>query len=120
MSTPTITPNAAGVENAGPARCLTCRECGAEYALEARYACDECFGPLEVSYDFVGVTRESIQAGPSNMWRYAGLLPVSADVVDGKNLQPGFTHLIKADNLAKVLGMRALWIKDDSGNPTLH
>ncbi len=118
MSTPTITLNAAGVENAGPARCLTCRECGAEYALEARYACDECFGPLEVSYDFVGVTRESIQAGPSNMWRYAGLLPVSADVVDGKNLQPGFTHLIKADNLAKALGMRALWIKDDSGNPT--
>ena len=118
MSTPTITPNAAGVENAGPARCLTCRECGAEYALEARYACDECFGPLEVSYDFVGVTRESIQAGPSNMWRYAGLLPVSADVADGKNLQPGFTHLIKADNLAKALGMRALWIKDDSGNPT--
>jgi threonine synthase len=97
---------------------LTCRECGAEYALEARYACDECFGPLEVSYDFVGVTRESIQAGPSNMWRYAGLLPVSADVADGKNLQPGFTHLIKADNLAKALGMRALWIKDDSGNPT--
>jgi threonine synthase len=97
---------------------LTCRDCGAEYALEARYACDECFGPLEVSYDFVGVTRESIQAGPSNMWRYAGLLPVSADVVDGKNLQPGFTHLIKADNLAKALGMRALWIKDDSGNPT--
>ena len=118
MSTPTITLNAAGVENAGPARCLTCRECGAEYALEARYACDECFGPLEVSYDFVGVTRESIQAGPSNMWRYAGLLPVSADVADGKNLQPGFTHLIKADNLAKALGMRALWIKDDSGNPT--
>ena len=118
MSTPTITPNAAGVENAGPARCLTCRECGAEYALEARYACDECFGPLEVSYDFVGVTRESIQAGPSNMWRYSGLLPVSADVADGKNLQPGFTHLIKADNLAKALGMRALWIKDDSGNPT--
>ena len=118
MSTPTITPNTAGVENAGPARCLTCRECGAEYALEARYACDECFGPLEVSYDFVGVTRESIQAGPSNMWRYAGLLPVSADVADGKNLQPGFTHLIKADNLAKALGMRALWIKDDSGNPT--
>ena len=118
MSTPTITLNAAGVENAGPARCLTCRECGAEYALEARYACDECFGPLEVSYDFAGVTRESIQAGPSNMWRYAGLLPVSADVVDGKNLQPGFTHLIKADNLAKALGMRALWIKDDSGNPT--
>ena len=118
MSTPTITPNAVGVENAGPARCLTCRECGAAYALEARYACDECFGPLEVSYDFVGVTRESIQAGPSNMWRYAGLLPVSAGVAGGKNLQPGFTHLIKADNLAKVLGMRALWIKDDSGNPT--
>ncbi|MEI6693454.1 MAG: threonine synthase [Actinomycetes bacterium] len=118
MSTPTIAANDAGIESAGPARCLTCRECGAEYPLEARYACEECFGPLEISYDFVGVTRQSIQAGPSNMWRYAGLLPVDPDVNGGKNLQPGFTHLIKADNLAKALGMRALWVKDDSGNPT--
>jgi len=119
VSTPTINPPTPDVSfDVGPARCLTCRECGAEYPLAARYACDECFGPLEVSYDFQGVTRESIQAGPANMWRYAGLLPVAADVATGKNLQPGFTHLIKADNLAAALGMRALWVKDDSGNPT--
>ena len=52
------------------------------------------------------------------MWRYAPLLPVGADVAAGKNLQPGFTHLIRSDNLARELGMRALWVKDDSGNPT--
>jgi len=102
----------------GPARGLSCRECGATYPLAARYVCDECFGPVEVAYEFGAVTRESIEAGPTNMWRYAGLLPVPADVADGKNLQPGFTHLIRADNLAAELGMRRLWVKDDSGNPT--
>jgi threonine synthase len=102
----------------GPARCLSCRECGAEYALGARYACDECFGPLEVAYDFGTVTRAQIEAGPANMWRYAPLLPVPANVNDTKNLHPGFTQLIKADNLAAELGLAKLWVKDDSGNPT--
>jgi threonine synthase len=79
----------------------------------------ECFGPLEVAYDFGTVTREQIEAGPNNMWRYAPLLPVAAWVADEPNLNPGFTKLIKADNLAKALGMTGtLWVKDDSGNPT--
>jgi threonine synthase len=117
VSTPTLAP--ADLSAAlGPARCLACRECGAEYALGARYACDDCFGPLEVSYDFGTVTRAQIEAGPANMWRYAPLLPVPADVASGKNLLPGFTHLIKTDNLATELGMTNLWVKDDSGNPT--
>jgi threonine synthase len=103
----------------GPAARLTCRECGADYALGAAYACIECFGPLEVGYDFVDVTRERIEAGPSNMWRYSCLLPVAAYAGDEPNLNPGLTKLVRADNLARALGMTGtLWVKDDSGNPT--
>ena len=111
---PAITP-----ESFGPATALRCRECGTEYGLGAAYSCAECFGPLEVAYDFGTVTREQIDAGPNNMWRYAPLLPVAAWVADEPNLNPGFTKLVKADNLAKALGMTGtLWVKDDSGNPT--
>jgi len=78
----------------------------------------ECFGPLEVSYEFGNVTREQIEAGPASIWRYSALLPVSAAAVDEPNLQPGWTRIVKADILAAELGMTKLWIKDDSGNPT--
>jgi threonine synthase len=97
---------------------LNCRECGATYDLGAAYACAECFGPLEVAYDFSGVRRDDISAGPANMWRYADLLPVPASAVTAPNLNPGWTRLHSADRLAAELGMRKLWIKDDSGNPT--
>jgi threonine synthase len=102
----------------GPATALTCRECGASYDLGPRYACEECFGPLEISYDFGGVTRASIEAGPENIWRYKGLLPVPSHVTETPNTEPGGTRLVRADNLAEALGLRALWVKDDSGNPT--
>jgi threonine synthase len=102
----------------GPATALTCRECGASYDLGPRYACEECFGPLEISYDFGGVTRASIEAGPENIWRYKGLLPVPSHVTETPNTEPGGTRLVRADNLAEALGLRALWEKDDSGNPT--
>jgi len=103
----------------GPANRLVCRECGASYDLGAAYACIECFGPLEVGYDFTGVTRELIESGPQNMWRYSCLLPVAAYAGDERNLNPGLTKLVRADNLAAALGMTGtLWIKDDSGNPT--
>ena len=104
----------------GPAQGLSCRECGQLYALGARYVCEECFGPLEVAYDIApgSVTRERIEAGPPSIWRYRDLLPVPTDVADHPNLAPGRTQLVKADNLARALGMRALWVKDDSGNPT--
>lgn len=102
----------------GNAEALTCRECGSRYELGAAYSCAECFGPLEVAYDFSGVTREEIAAGPQSLWRYAPLLPVSADAASAPNLQPGWTKLHSADRLAAELGMRKLWIKDDSGNPT--
>jgi threonine synthase len=95
-----------------------CRECGAEQTLGPYYACAECFGPLEVGYDFPAVTRAGIEAGPQNIWRYAELLPVRRDIASIPNTEPGLTRLVRADNLARELGLRRLWVKDDSGNPT--
>jgi threonine synthase len=97
---------------------LSCRACGAKSALGPFYACMECFGPLEVGYEFPTITREQIEAGPKNIWRYQPLLPVPVDVASYPNTEPGYTRLIDAGNLARELGLRKLWVKDDSGNPT--
>jgi threonine synthase len=102
----------------GSAVGLACRECGATEPLGPFYACSECFGPLEVSYEFGAVTRESIGAGPRSIWRYRDLLPVPSNVADTANLEPGGTPLVRADRLAAELGLRRLWVKDDSANPT--
>ncbi|POM25625.1 Threonine synthase [Actinomadura rubteroloni] len=104
--------------NLGPATALVCRECGHRRELGAFYACEECFGPLEIEYDFGGLTRADIESGPANIWRYRGLLPVPANVADTPNTEPGLTRLVRADNLAEALGLQRLWVKDDSGNPT--
>jgi threonine synthase len=119
-TTPHATPESAG---RGPSRFgfathLACRECGHTCALGSTHVCDQCFGPLEVAYELPPLTRESIERGPLNMWRYASLLPVPPDVACRPNLEPGWTRLIRADQLAQVLGMRELWIKDERGNPT--
>lgn len=97
-----------------------CKECSREYPLSPMNVCDFCFGPVEVQYDYdaieKAVTRESIQAGPHSMWRYAEFLPV-----DGSNpvdLNAGFTPLVKADRLGKLLGLNNLYLKNDSVNPT--
>jgi threonine synthase len=102
----------------GNATALACRECGNEVELGPSYACPECFGPLEVAYDFPAITREEIEAGPANIWRYKALLPVPADIESSPNTEPGFTRLIEAKNLARELGLTKLWVKDDSTNPT--
>ncbi|MGH8940489.1 MAG: threonine synthase [Actinomycetes bacterium] len=102
----------------GPARALSCRECGHQVPLAAEFACTECFGPLEVAYDFGTVTRSDIEAGPRSIWRYRGLLPVPTSVTAHPNTEPGLTRLVRADRLAAALGVRTLWIKDDTGNPT--
>jgi threonine synthase len=105
-----------------PARGLACRACGAEYPLIAQHACYECFGPLEVAYDqaaLARVTREQIEAGPQNIWRYAGLLPAGQDPATRVTLDPGLTPLVSAPALAAAVGLRApLYVKDDSANPT--
>ena len=102
----------------GYATKLSCRECGHTRDLGPWYACEECFGPLEVAYELPHLTRAAIESGPQNIWRYASLLPVPADVAASPNTEPGCTKLVRADNLARALGMRRLWVKDDSANPT--
>jgi threonine synthase len=102
----------------GNATALSCRECGHQVALGPFYACPECFGPLEIAYDFPQVTREEIEAGPRNIWRYKALLPVPSDIETSPNTEPGFTRLLKADNLGRELGIANLWVKDDTTNPT--
>jgi threonine synthase len=102
----------------GNATSLTCRECGKATSLGPFYACEDCFGPLEVGYDLPRLTRADIEAGPLNIWRYAPLLPVPADIASRPTTEPGFTKLVRADGLARELGMRRLWVKDDTGNPT--
>jgi threonine synthase len=102
----------------GPAVALSCRECGTRYELGPSFACLECFGPLEAAYSFGKVTRADIESGPANIWRYRSLLPVPADVISKPNMNPGWTRLVKAGNLGRALGIRSLYVKDDSGNPT--
>jgi len=97
---------------------LVCKECKREYPAEALHVCEFCFGPLEVNYDYeaIKLTREAIANGPLTIWRYKELLPVETDeLVD---LQAGFTPLIEAKNLAKLLGLKKLWLKNDTVNPT--
>src|SRR6266705_2743442 len=99
-------------------KALKCRECGREYPLTANHVCEFDFGPLEVVYDYDHIrrslTRAAIQSRPKAMWRYRELLPVANDPTVGT--QVGFTPLVKADRLAKRLGIRELWIKNDTVN----
>jgi threonine synthase len=103
-----------------PADALKCKECGTSYPLEARYVCERCFGPLEVAYrppsgDAAELKRR-IQAGPHTLWRYADFLPLEGPPRSA--LPTGWTPLVKADRLARRLGIRELWIKNETANPT--
>jgi threonine synthase len=100
---------------------LKCKECGTAYELEARYVCENCFGPLEVSYDLTGLdaaeVKRGIQAGSQGIWRYSDFLPFKGR--PGDPLEPGLTPLLRADRLAERLGIEAeVWIKNDAANPT--
>jgi len=103
-----------------PATHLSCRRCGAEQPLEAVGTCPKCFGPLDPQYDWNDlrrtVTRESIEAGPRSLWRYAPLLPVAAP--GDERLPVGCTPLVAAPRLAEELGIRELYLKLDTANPT--
>jgi threonine synthase len=118
VTTPTHQPAPATLSRFGYASGLSCRECGAGYPLGSTHACAECFGPLEVRYDYPALSRSAISTGPPNIWRYASLLPVPPDVAATPNTEPGLTRLVHAEQLGRELGMRALWIKDERANPT--
>src|SRR2546423_12094202 len=102
----------------GTAGELVCRECGCSTPLAAEFACAECSGRLKIGYDFEPITHSDIESGPLSIWRYRKLLPVPDNVDEHPNTQPGLTRLIRADRLAKALGLRRVWVKDDTGNPT--
>jgi threonine synthase len=99
---------------------LKCKECGESYPLDARFVCEQCFGPLEVAYDFSDLdpdeARRKIQAGSRGIWRYSDFLPFEGRPADP--LEPGLTPLIRADRLAERLGLGEVWIKNDAANPT--
>ncbi len=88
---------------------LRCKECGTGYELEARYVCEECFGPLEVAYDHAGLdpaeAKRKIQAGSHGIWRYADFLPFAGGPPATRtSLEPGLTPLVRAERLAERLG----------------
>ena len=99
---------------------LKCRECAREYPPEALNACEYCFGPLEVVYDYATisevVSHQRFSEGPLSIWRYRDLLPAESD--DPVDIMAGFTPLIKSRGLGKRLGLRNLYIKNDSVNPS--
>jgi threonine synthase len=101
---------------------LKCRECGREYPKRLMAGCEDCFAPLEVDYDYAGIsrvlTREVIASREKNLWRYRELLPLDAEPVVGR--ASGATPLIRAQGLGRALGLNNLYIKNDSVNsPTL-
>ncbi|MGC1246417.1 MAG: threonine synthase, partial [Spirulinaceae cyanobacterium] len=101
---------------------LVSKESGAEYPLKALHICEECFGPLEVAYDYdkirSQVSRETIQAGPNSIWRYRPFLPVATD--NYIDVGTGMTPLVESNRLARRLGLKKLYIKNDAVNmPTL-
>jgi threonine synthase len=109
-------------QSAATFRALKCKECGEEYELKAMHVCEYCFGPLEVAYDYSAlrrtVTRESIQAGPHSIWRYRPFLPVATD--QPIDVGTGLTPLVQSNRLARRLGLKKLYIKNDAVNmPTL-
>ena len=101
---------------------LKCRECERKYPKEPLHVCEFCFGPLEVDYNYEAIqksiSRKSIEDGPDSLWRYIDLLPIDGEPTDGLN--SGFTPLIRAKNLGDALGVKEIYIKDDSVcHPTL-
>jgi threonine synthase len=104
-----------------PPESLRCKECHTTYPLDARYVCEQCFGPLEVAYASRSdadpeALKRRIQAGPHSLWRYGDFLPVQT--APQGVLQAGWTPLFKADRLAAELGLEEVWIKNDAANPT--
>src|SRR3954471_6639098 len=93
---------------------LKCKECGEAYPLEARFVCEQCFGPLEVTYDYsdldVSSVRRKVQAGPRSIWRYSDFLPF--ETAPRGSLTTGTTPLLRADRLAERLGLGELYIKN--------
>jgi threonine synthase len=95
---------------------LRCKECGKAWGNSPRSFCEDCFSPLEVSFDYDSirkrVRREDLSSRNFNMWRYSEFLPVPADFQPPNAV--GGTPLIVANHLATKLGVKNLYIKNDA------
>ncbi|MDG6929110.1 MAG: threonine synthase [Nitrososphaerota archaeon] len=98
---------------------LRCRECGKEYPLSLKYVCGDCFGPVDVVYDYdsMGLNRNSFVSRPKSLWRYHEFLPVELSP-ESTELQAGYTPLVNSRRLAGELGLGRLYVKNDTVNPT--
>ena len=96
---------------------LQCRECKKEFDSTFKYICTDCFGPLDVKYDFVPVSKNTFYNREHTYWRYFELLPI-VDKSNIVSIDAGMTPLIKAEQLGKELGLKNLYVKNDSVNPT--
>ena len=96
---------------------LRCRECKKEYDSTFKYICDECFGPLDVHYNFPSITKDIFTNREQTYWRYFELLPI-IDKSNIVSINAGMTPLVKAEKLGKKIGLNNLYIKNDSVNPT--
>ncbi|MEB3211266.1 MAG: threonine synthase [Leptolyngbyaceae bacterium] len=119
---PTLETTGLSVTSAATFTNLKCKECGATYDAKALHVCEECFGPLEVTYDYDAirqqVSRQTIEAGPNSIWRYKPFLPVATD--NPIDVGTGMTPLLETHRLARRLGLKKLYIKNDAVNmPTL-
>ena len=96
----------------------TSSDCNQKFEKKDYYVCDFCFAPLEVRYDYEKIKKDlsikKIESRDKNMWRYRELLPLDGAPTVGSNV--GYTQLIKASNLAKKLGLKELYIKNDGVN----
>lgn len=104
-----------------PAVALECKNCHHRQPLAPVHVCPECWASVEVVYDDSALarwTRADVEAGPHTLWRYVGWLPAGHDPATRVDIGTGLSRLVKADRLAAELGMKTLWVKDESGNPT--
>jgi threonine synthase len=95
---------------------LRCRECGKRYGNAPQSFCEECFSPLEVSYDYEAVSRtakrEALSHRAFNMWRYAELLPLPAGFAPMQAI--GGTPLVRSRKLGAKWGLKNLYLKNDA------
>jgi threonine synthase len=112
---------ASSAATVNPAIALECKNCHHRQPLSPTHVCPECWAPVEIVYDDEALrrwTRADVEAGPQTLWRYAGWLPAGHNPATRVDIGTGMSRLVKADRLAAELGMKTLWVKDESGNPT--
>jgi len=94
---------------------LRCKECGKTFENSPRSFCEDCFSPLEVSFDYDSVKkivrRDNLAGRPFNMWRYSEMLPLPEGYVPPSPV--GGTPLVAARKLATQWGVKNLFLKND-------